>query len=85
MKASEQLKEIRKNLNISQRELGKRLKLSRGYISELELGIKEPSGKVRRKINNFYKKNLVLVEVMTPEKPQPKLSWFDRLIKWIME
>lgn len=82
---SEQIKAIRQNLNISQRELAKRLKLSRSYISNLELETKEPSGKVRRMINNYYKKTIVHVEVMTPEKPQPKKTWFERLMDWILE
>lgn len=82
---SEQIKAIRQNLNISQRDLAKRLKLSRGYLSNLELEKKVPSGKVRRMINNYYKKTIVHVEVMTPEIPQSKKNWFERLIDWILE
>ena len=87
MEVSEKLKTIRSKLNLSQRDLGKKLNLSRGYISDLEIGAKQPSERVNRRINNFYKKHFCkkepLVEVMVPEKP--KKNWLVRLIEWFLE
>lgn len=95
METSEKLKLIRKKLGISQRGLSEKLKISRGYVAELECGAKTPSKFLNKKIHNMFKKHCVvgykfshvkkepLVEVMTPV--TPKLSWFKRLIGWIME
>lgn len=95
MEVRDKLKLIRKKLGISQRQLSKKLKISRGYVGELECGTKSPSKFLNKKINNMFRKHCVvsckfshvkrepLVEVMTPAKP--KLSWFKRLIGWIMD
>ena len=87
MEVGEKLKAIRTKLGLSQTGLSKKIKLSRGYIGELEAGLKNPSGKVRRNINRLYRKYCVkkdpLVVVMVPEKP--KLSLFRRFINWILE
>lgn len=84
MEVGEKLKAIRRQLGLSQKGLSYRIKLSRGYIAELESGCKKPSKNVNRKINWYYRrycsKSEPLVEVMTPEKP--KKNWFVRLIKW---
>ena len=78
------LKEIRRNLNISQKKLSEKLGISRGYVSEIETGNRRPSLKLRIRIKTMYVTHCIftepkpLVEVMTPEKP--KLSWFKRLL-----
>ena len=80
------LKEIRHSLNITQKKLAERLKISRGYVSELENNVKKPSLKLSLRIRGLYYLHCVinkpkpLVEVMTPE--NPKKNWLIRLINW---
>lgn len=88
MTVGDKLKNIRKKLGLSQKGLSEKLKISRGYVAELEIGAKNPSRYLLKKINNLYRKHFgkkpePLVEVLIPE--QPKLSWFERLIGWIKE
>lgn len=94
MEVREKLKLIRKKLGISQSGLSKKLKVSRGYIGELECGTKTPSKFLKKKINNLFRKHCVvsckfshvkkepLVEVMTPVKP--KVSLFRRILNKIL-
>lgn len=85
MEVSEKIKAIRSTLGLSQKGLSYKLKVSRGYVAELETGAKSPSKKIKMKINYFYKrycsKPEPLVEVMIPE--APKKNWLVRLINWI--
>lgn len=80
----EMSKEIRKSLNITQERLSKKLGISRGYVSEIETGVKYPSVGIRIKIRTLhlehcaFRKPRPLVEIMTPEKP--KRSWLMRLV-----
>ena len=50
---SEKIKAIRSEMQISQRQLGRMLYVSRGYVSDLELGKKIPSAKVLKRIEKL--------------------------------
>ena len=82
----EMSKEIRKNLNITQERLSKKLGISRGYLSEIETGVKIPSVRLRMELRTMYlqhcafKKPKPLVEVMTPV--QPKKSLIKTILGW---
>lgn len=94
MLVRDKLKLIRKKLGISQSGLSKKLKISRGYVGELECGIKQPSKFLRKKINYLFRKHCVisckfshvkrepLVEVMVPQKP--KVSLFRRILNKLL-
>ncbi len=77
-------KEIRKTLNITQDKLSKKLGISRGYLSEIEIGSKFPSVRLRVEIRTLhlqhcaFRKPQPLVEVMTPK--ETKKSLFKRII-----
>lgn len=79
-------KEIRKSLNITQERLSKKLGISRGYLSEIETGVKIPSVRLRIEIRTLhlqhcaFKKPKPLVEVMTPT--QPKKSLIKTILGW---
>lgn len=79
-------KEIRKSLNITQERLSKKLGISRGYLSEIETGVKFPSVRLRIEIKALhlqhcaFRKPKPLVEVMMPE--QPRKSLFQRITRW---
>lgn len=85
MKIGKKLKEIRFELMLSQKEMAEKLGVSRGYISNIEKGVRNPSLPTKTIINYMYLKHChnkkPLVEVMTPE--QPKQNWFMRMLKWI--
>lgn len=81
MEIKDKLKAIRKKLGLSQLQLSTRLLVTRGYISELEIGVKKPSKELKKKINRLYRKWCVkkepLVEVLTP---QVKKTLWERFI-----
>ena len=80
-------KEIRKSLNITQERLSKKLGISRGYLSEIETGVKIPAVGVRIKIKTLhlehcaFRKPKPLVEVMMPE--QQRKSLIQRIMEWL--
>jgi XRE family transcriptional regulator, regulator of sulfur utilization len=49
------LRQIRRDKNLSQVTVCKRVKISQTYLSQIEKGEKEPSGEMFRKICSFYK------------------------------
>ncbi|MCI4666516.1 MAG: LexA family transcriptional regulator [Bacteroidia bacterium] len=58
MSDSQRLKELRKNLNLSQGDLSKALDVSQGYISEVERGVKGVSASLALKAFEIYGVNL---------------------------
>lgn len=42
-KLSKKLSDLRRNRNLTQEQLSKRIGISRGYLSDIEIGAKEPS------------------------------------------
>lgn len=85
MEIGKKLKEIRFELMLSQKEMAKKLGVSRGYICNIEKGVRNPSIPLRTLINYMHLKHCrnkkPLIEVMTPE--QPKQNWLIRMLKWI--
>ncbi len=55
---SDQLKRYRNELGLTQRELGKKLDVSKATIGQLETGLKEPSKVLLEKIYEFSGKNM---------------------------
>lgn len=82
----EMSKEIRKSLNITQERMSKKLGISRGYLSEIEIGAKFPSVRLRVKLKTLHLRHCAirkpepLVEVMMPK--QPRKSLFQRIVEW---
>ena len=87
MNYSNQLKEIRSKLHLSQRELAKKLGISNGYLAHLELGDRKPSLKVRLKIENLW---LIKCRFAKPEPlvsffiTHKKKSLFKRFVDWVL-
>lgn len=55
MEIGASLRQIRRDKNLSQVLVCKKLKISQTYLSQIEKGTKEPSGEMFRKICKFYK------------------------------
>ena len=85
MEIGKKLKEIRFELKLSQKEMAEKLSVSRGYVCNIEKGVRNPSLPVKTIINYMYLRHCrnkkPLVEVMTPE--VKKENWFMRMLKWI--
>lgn len=79
---SEKIKAIRSEMQISQRQLGRMLYVSRGYVSDLELGKKIPSAKVLKRIEKLYKA-IPQVQVLTPKPVEVKTTWIDKLLSFL--
>ena len=80
---SEKIKTIRLEMEITQKQLARMLYVSRGHVSELETGRKQPSEKVLNRINELYK-SLPQIQVLTPKRVEVKKTWFDRFWNWIL-
>lgn len=79
---SEKIKLIRSEMQLSQRGLARKLFISRGYISDLEKGHRNPSEKLLKKINKLYN-SIPKVQVLTP-KQEVKVTLFDRFLDWFL-
>lgn len=81
------LKQIRKYRNITQKTLAEELGITRGYVSEIETGAKQPGFALRVQIRSMhlthclFKKPEPLVEVMTSE--NSKKSLFKRVVEFL--
>lgn len=57
---SNQLKEMREEMNLSQEEAAEKIGISRCFLSELESGKKKPSFNTLMKLIDFYGKEVIL-------------------------
>jgi transcriptional regulator with XRE-family HTH domain len=76
------LRQIRRDKNLSQVTVCKRMKISQTYLSQIEKGAKEPSGEMMRKICRFYKvpAQVVVWRSLTEKDISPKkISAFRQL------
>lgn len=83
MSIGEKIKTIRSEMQLSQKQLGRMLYVSRGYVSDLELNKKQPSAKVLKRINKLYKA-IPQVQVLTPKPVEVKKTWFDSFLTWFL-
>ena len=81
-KVSEKIKTIRSEMQLSQRGLARILYISRGYISDLEKGHRNPSVKVLKRIDKLYN-SIPKIQVLTP-KQEVKVTLFDRFLNWFL-
>ncbi len=79
----EKVKIIRNEMQLTQKQLSRILYVSRGHISELETGRRQPSPKLMKKIEKLYK-SIPQVQVMTPTPVEVKKSWFDKLLDFLL-
>jgi putative transcriptional regulator len=54
------LMELRKNNNLTQREVAQKAGISRSYYAEIELGVKNPGGRTAKKIADVFKIDMAL-------------------------
>lgn len=80
---SEKMKIIRNEMQLTQKQLGRILYVSRGYVANLENGSKKPSPKLIKKIEKLYK-SIPQVQVMTPTPVEAKKTWFDKLLDFLL-
>lgn len=62
------LRELRKNKNMTQKEMAEKIKVSRPYYTNIELGHKEPSFRVARDIKRVLEEkddDIFLIESVT--------------------
>lgn len=62
MKWSDKIKELRNKLFITQAELGEMLGTSFSTVNRWEQDLHEPTMKMKRKLNDLFKKNNIDVE-----------------------
>lgn len=84
MQVGDKLKDMRRKLKLSQKDVAKELNVSRGYVSNIERGVRKPSIMVKLAIQYLFAKNSYKpeprVEFLKVE--EPKKSLFQRILGW---
>lgn len=78
----QKIKELRKELGISQKSFAKELGISQNYVSELENGKKKPSQDLISKLNknfNFDTRSQINMSIMQTSKSPPSASIKEHL------
>lgn len=83
----ERLKQIRKNAGLTQEAFGEKLGMTRGYIAQIEMGMKSPSDRMLRDICRQFRVNedWLRTGAGDPYIPRPKNQQIADFMNSVME